>query len=469
MRLTRLMVSRATHAEFLTDMQRPALTVVPRPDRVPLSFAQRRLWFIARLEGPSGTYNVPVAVRLAGRADAVALRAALADVAGRHESLRTVFPDEQGVPFQRVLDGPAGWPVLGEVAAAGERDVAAAVAAAAGYRFDISAEVPLRATLVSVAGGGQVLVLVVHHIAADGWSLGPLCRDLAAAYAARRAGGAPGWEPLPVQYADYALWQRALLGDEQDPGSVAAVQAGYWKQALAGLPEELALPADRPRPAVASYRGGQVLFEVPAGVHAGLAALARVHGATVFMVMQAAVAVLLSRLGAGTDIPLGVPVAGRLDEALDELAGFFVNTLVLRADVSGDPDFAALLGRVRDVSLAGYAHQDLPFERLVEILNPARSLARNPLFQVMVTDAGLGPGGLVLAGLDGRAEPAGLAVQMVDLTFAVAQAHTPAGEPAGISGQVGYAADLFDAGPAGGWGRGWCGCWRRWPLIRGCG
>jgi hypothetical protein len=309
----------------------------------------------------------------------------------------------------------------------------------------VTAEVPLRAVVVSIAGGEQVVVLVVHHIAADGWSVGPLCRDLAVAYGARCRGEAPGWEPLRVQYADYALWQRELLGDEGDPGSVAAVQAGYWKAALAGLPEELVLPADRPRPAVASYRGGRVPFEVPAGVHARLAGLAREHGATLFMVVQAAVAVLLSRLGAGEDIPLGVPVAGRLDEALDELAGFFVNTLVLRADVSGDPGFAGLLGRVRDVSVAGYAHQDLPFEQLVEILNPVRSLARNPLFQVSVTSqAGLEGGGLVLPGLDCRAVPAGLDTEKFDLTFAVAERYGAGGEPAGVSGQVSFAADLFD-------------------------
>ena len=224
------------------------LAARPRPDRVPLSFAQQRLWFIAQLEGPSALYNNPVAVRLDGDLDAAALEAALADVIARHEVLRTVFPVADGQPYQRVLGmDELGWRL--ETVEAGEEDLPGAVARAAAEPFDLAAQVPVRARLLAVAPGVHVLVVVIHHVATDGWSSGIFARDLAAAYGARRQGRAPGWAPLPVQYADYALWQRELLGDADDPGSLLARQAGWWRQALAGAPPELALPADRPRPA----------------------------------------------------------------------------------------------------------------------------------------------------------------------------------------------------------------------------
>ena len=269
--------------------------------------------------------------------------------------------------------------------AAGPDELAALVAAAAGHEFELARELPIRAWLFTLTEGEHVLVLLCHHTASDGWSLQVLISDLAVAYQARRDGRAPDWAPLPVQYADFALWQRDLLGEggrDDANGGVLAEQTEYWRRTLAGLPEELALPFDRPRLAQPSRRG--VLMEwqlADARSHVALADLARERQATLFMVLHAGLAALLSRMGAGTDIPLGAAVAGRTDEALHDLIGLFVNTMVLRADLSGDPSFAELVGRIRDTALSAQARQDLPFERLVEVLNPVRHPSRHPLFQ----------------------------------------------------------------------------------------
>jgi nonribosomal peptide synthetase DhbF len=428
---------------------RPPLAAGVRPERVPLSFAQQRLWFLNRLEGRGATYNIPLAVRLTGPLDGAALEQALADVVGRHESLRTMFPEVDGVPWQQVVDGAAAAPRL-RVVEATDEGLPAALAAAASRPFDLTAELPVRAWLFVLGPAECVLLLVMHHIAGDDWSTEPLSRDLGRAYAARRGGRAPDWAPLPVQYGDYTMWQRELLGDENDPGSLSARQLEFWTRALAGAPEELALPFDRPRPAAASYRGGSVRFTAGAELHAGLVNVARRHGVTVFMVAQAAVVALLTRLGAGPDVPVGVAAAGRADDALGEMIGFFVNTLVLRTDVSGDPRFDELLGRVRTVDLAAFAHQDVPFERVVEVLNPVRSLARNPLFQVMLT-MGVGEGQYVvlnLPGLECAAVPTASGLVNMDLVFDLYEARGEGGAPAGIKGELRFALDLFDEATA---------------------
>ncbi|MER6028259.1 amino acid adenylation domain-containing protein, partial [Streptomyces sp. NPDC001851] len=423
---------------------RAPLVRAERPEALPLSPAQRGLWFAFRLEGPSPTYNVPLAVRLSGVLDRAALTAAVSDVVGRHEVLRTRFAEVGGEPVQ-VVEADAA-PAMEFVELEG--DLSRALAERAGYCFDLAAEAPLRVTLFGVGEREHVLLLLLHHIAGDGWSMGPFLRDLSTAYAARCEGAVPEWEPLPVQYADYVLWQRQVLGSADDPDSVLAQQLAFWRGALAGAPELLELPVDRPRPAVASHRGATVRFSVDAGTHSGLVALARASDVTVFMVVQAALAVLLSRLGAGTDIPLGTAVAGRTDEALDDLVGFFVNTLVLRTDVSGDPTFRELLARVRETDLAAYAHQDVPFERVVEAVNPGRSLSHAPLYQTMLTSQNIPARATALSGLSAADEEVPRSTARHDLSFHTWELTAEDGSAAGIDGRLEYATDLFDPATA---------------------
>ncbi|MFH8347402.1 amino acid adenylation domain-containing protein [Streptomyces sp. NPDC018045] len=421
-------------------LRRPALTRVERPERIPLSFAQRRLWFIDRFEGPSATYNLPLAVRLHGELNVAALRDALLDLLGRHESLRTlVAEDEHGVAYQRVL--PAGQvPLDLPVLLVTEDEVPGTVAGLVTEAFDVYVDVPLRARLLRRAADEHVLVLVIHHIAADGGSAAALTRDLSAAYAARCEGRPPQWEDLPVQYADYTLWQSRLLGEESDPGSILAQQTDYWRRELADVPAPLALPTDRPRPPAASHRGGRVGFTIDPGVMAGVAELARGGEATASMVLQAALAVLVHHLGGGDDVTIGSPIAGRTDEALADLVGFFVNTWVLRVGLSGNPSFAQLLDQVRDKATTAYDNQDAPFERLVELINPERSTAYHPLFQIMFAWQNTAPLDLDLRGLRIEEEPVPAATAKFDLLVNL----TPDPVGGGALGVFEYATDLFD-------------------------
>ncbi|MEV5358076.1 amino acid adenylation domain-containing protein [Streptomyces sp. NPDC052693] len=410
---------------------------------IPLSFAQRRLWFVHQFEGPSSTYNGAFALRLTGDLNVGALESALGDLVDRHEVLRTVIAeDDDGVPHQRVLPPRAAPLALPVVDVAHEAERAAAVHDTATTPFDLAADVPLRARLLRSGRHEHTLVLVAHHIAVDGESFGPLFRDLALAYGARRAGRAPAWQPLAVQYADYTLWQRDVLGDESDPASLAARQLEYWRRALAGLQQPLALPTDRPRPKAVGPHGDVVRFTVEPELLRSVERLATDQGTTVSMVMHAALAVLLHHLGCGDDIPIGAPIAGRTDEDLRDLVGFFVNTWVLRVDLSGDPAFRDLLERVRDTSLAAYDNQDMPFERLVELLNPERSAAYNPFFQVMLSWQPPVPD-LELPGLGVRAERLETATAKFDLFFDMLP-----DSAGGARCRLEYATDLFDPATA---------------------
>ncbi|MGW7276288.1 amino acid adenylation domain-containing protein [Streptomyces sp. NPDC054864] len=406
---------------------------------IPLSFAQRRLWFVDRFEGPSPTYNGALALRLTGELGVGALKAALLDVIDRHEVLRTVIVEgDDGVPHQQVLASGEQSFDLPVIEVAGEDERAGAVDKASTETFDLAADIPIRATLVRSGPRDHTLILVVHHIALDGESLGPLLRDLTTAYAARGQGAAPAWEPLPVQYADYTLWQQDVLGDESDPESLAARQLDYWRTALADMTQPLALPTDRPRPRAMSPRGDMVQFPVAPDLLDAVEKLAAEQDMTVSMVMHAALGVLLHHLGCGDDVPIGAPIAGRTDEELRDLVGFFVNTWVLRVDLSGNPTFRELLERVRDRALAAYDNQDMPFERLVELLNPDRSTAYHPFFQVML--AWQEPlGELEFPGLDVEAMTPETGTAKFDLFFNMIP------EASGGAGvRLEYATDLFD-------------------------
>ncbi|WP_036544293.1 condensation domain-containing protein, partial [Nocardia rhamnosiphila] len=427
----------------LTPRERP-IQILPTGEvveQVPLSLAQQRMWFLNRYDTESAVNNIPIAIRMSGYLDIAALQVAFIDVIDRHESLRTVFPQKGRAPVQVILDAAQVVPDLTPYLIREDRLIDHLIDLVT-MAFDVTVEVPLHARLFEISENEYVLGMVVHHISADGWSMGPLARDVMAAYAARVSWEPPAWASLPVQYADYALWQREVLGSEDDPNSLISEQVRYWKEKLAGLPDELVLPADRPRAAVSSFSGGVHSFEISPETRRRIVDLGWRHNASPFMVVHSALAVFLARITGESDIGVGTPVAGRGDAALENLVGMFVNTLVLRTPVRGDMSFTELLAEVRNTDLQAFAHADVPFERLVEVLNPARSQARHPIFQVALSFENLPDRHFELPDLRVAPVEFETSLEKFDLSFNFRGTGDTA--DAVMQGALSYSRDLFD-------------------------
>jgi amino acid adenylation domain-containing protein/FkbM family methyltransferase len=425
----------ATTIEQAATPRKP-LVARPRQERPGLSFPQRRLWFLFQTQGADPTYNMPIASRLTGELDRAALTAAINDVIGRHESLRTIFPSHDGVPYQQVVDAQVELEHV-PVAAA---DVQDALDDAAQHPFDLITQIPVKVWLFESGPQDHTLLVLLHHIACDGVSIALFTRDLAHAYRARLDGHEPTWTPLPVQYHDYSRWQVEQLGYAKDPRTFAARQGRYWTDQLAGLPAEVTPLGDRTRSAKVGMAGARLTLEISPLLHARLREVGLRSHVSLNMALQAGLAVLLRKLGCGEDIPIGGVVAGRTDESTAELVGFFVNTLVLRYDLSGGPTFTELLARAREVNLAAHEHHDLDFEQVVELTAPTRTLGLHPLFQVMMAFQSYEEGKLDLAGLTSRRMTADVRTAKFDLGFTF----TERPDTGGVAGVLDYATDLYD-------------------------
>jgi amino acid adenylation domain-containing protein len=418
-------------------LQAPPITPAPRDGDLPLSFSQERLWFLAQLEPDSAAYNVPLGMRLVGHLDAQALEQALGELARRHEVLRTTFTAVLGKPVQVVhdaIDLPLPLTDLGALADDTREAVARREAEAEARRpFDLARGPLVRARLLRLAPESHVLLLTLHHIVSDAWTRGILNRELAALYGAIHAGLPHALPALPIQYADYASWQRRWL-----TGAAEERLLGYWKDQLRGAPAAIELPTDRPRPPVLSGHGAHRALDLPAPLARALEALARREDVTLFMLLLAAFDVLLHRYTGQEDLVVGTPSANRTRAETEGLLGFFVNTLVLRVKVSPERGFRDLLATARETCLGAYAHQEMPFERLVTELAPARDLARTPLFQVMFTLQSEPVAALRLPGIELSSFGAGASSSKFDLLLAMTQG------PRGIRALVEHATDLFD-------------------------
>jgi arthrofactin-type cyclic lipopeptide synthetase C len=429
----------AAVADVLSQAERsrlPEILPAPRDQALPLSFAQQRLWFLAQMDGGNTAYNIPLGLHLRGRLDAVALQRALARIVARHETLRSRFAQLHDEAQVLIAPVDSGLPLIVEdwrQQPQTEETLRALVETEARGLFNLQDDPLIRGRLVRLADEHHVLLLTMHHIISDGWSMGVLTRELMALYQAFSHGEDDPLPPLALQYADYAVWQRRWLS-----GEVLQRQSDYWQQTLAGAPALLSLPTDRPRPAQQDHRGGSVEIVLDAQTSAGLKTLCQRHAVTPYMVLMSAWAMLLARLSGQSDVVIGSPVANRTRAEIEGLIGMFVNTLALRIDTSGDLTGAALLARVKAQTLAAQAHQDLPFEHVVEITRPVRSLSHTPLFQTLVSwDSSVAPalalGGLTLEGLAGDNH-----FVKFDLSLSLGE------NPQGIRGTLRYATALFD-------------------------
>jgi amino acid adenylation domain-containing protein len=425
-------------AESAAPAPVPPIVRVPRDAGIPLSFAQQRLWFLDRLLPENPFYNMPGALRLEGGLDVGALAWALREVARRHETLRTTFPLMDGEPVQRLSPLPSVHLAVADLsalpAAACDAEARRLVVEEAHRPFDLQTGPLLRAALLRRGPREHDLLMTMHHIVSDGWSIGILHRELAALYDARRAGRPSPLPELPVQYADFAVWQRSWLS-----GAVLAEQLGWWKRKIGERPPALRLPTDRPRPAVQAYRGAILPVHLPPAASEALGALARERGATLAMVLLAAFQTLLLRITGQERVLVGSPIANRTRGEIEGLIGFFVNTLVMAGDLSGDPAFPELLDRVREDALGAYAHQDLPFEKLVVELALDRDLGRNPLFQVLFALQNAPVGALELGGL--ALAPLELEIRTTHFDLELDLWETPGG----LAGLLFYDVDLFTA------------------------
>ncbi len=412
---------------------------------IALAPVQQRLWFLSRAES-NASYNVPVWLDLTGPLDRDALQSALDDVVARHAPLRTVMPEQDGTPYQQIQ--PAGTSSTaiefldGQALSADDLDKTAT--SLTQWVFDLARDTPIRAWLIQTGGENYRLLLLMHHIAVDGGSIRPLLRDLASAYLHRLDGTDPDWAALPVEYADYADWQWELLGSADDPGSELNRQLQFWKQTLAGAAEHAGLPTDYARPQASSHSSELITLRPGIQVRDRLSQFAQANRASVFMVVQAGLAALLAAMGAGNDVIIGAPIAGRYEEDLENVVGFFINTLAVRVDVTGDPTFRELLERTRASSIGAYGNADVPFERVVEMLNPVRQGLATPLLQVMLAPEGRDATELDFGPLHAELQVSNGGSAKFDLAFDFADLLDANGRVVGVEFGLNYDIDLFE-------------------------